>query len=269
MGLNSTSPTKSPQETTSDDTGNDSQIATEESGGTTEASSADAVAPKDGQPDNSFGTKLQPNKLAKVIVTAIAVLLIAGAGIWLLSANSFFNDNNPPRIASSAPEAAKTVAARDGQLVFTAQSASEHASLPNNDASRSRYLASNVADHDRRTAWSPETFGAEAVDQTIELNFGKQEVQGLAIAAGYQKDQEHFDRNYRPTTLGIYVDGVYVDSVSVAQEFGEVTSIVFDKPAKASSITLEIEDCTLNKEDEDHNYGLCCISEVYAFGQAS
>lgn len=121
------------------------------------------------------------------------------------------------------------------------------------------YSASNIVDMNGHTCWADGVAGL-GIGESITINFNqKYNISGFRIFNGYQKTQDLFNKNSRPTALRVIgSDGsneVYNIEDSIYEQ-----DIYFDKMISVNSIKLVIEKVARGSKYED-----TCISEVIFF----
>ena len=121
------------------------------------------------------------------------------------------------------------------------------------------YSASNIVDKNNHTCWADGVSGL-GIGESITINFDqKYNISGFRIFNGYQKSEDLFYKNSRPTAFRVIgSDGsnvVYNLEDSIYEQ-----DIYFDKMINVNSIKLVIE-----KVQRGNKYEDTCISEIDFF----
>lgn len=118
------------------------------------------------------------------------------------------------------------------------------------------HSADRLIDGDISTAWV-EGMSGQGIKESVSVQFDDEYlINGIKINAGYQKNDELYNKNSRPAKLGIaFSDGTY--EVHELDDANSVQDIVFQKPIYSKSISLIIEDVYSGTKYED-----TAISEI-------
>lgn len=122
------------------------------------------------------------------------------------------------------------------------------------------YDASNVLDGNPSTCWSEGAAG-DGVGEYITLSGSAvQTFSGFSITNGYQKSNEIYYENPRPTAIDVLVDGDKVMSITLADVYGMTYNYSLTTPMDGTSITFLITSVA-----EGNTYSDCCISDIDVF----
>lgn len=118
------------------------------------------------------------------------------------------------------------------------------------------HSADRLIDGDISTAWV-EGMSGQGIRESVSVRFDDEYlINGIKINAGYQKNDELYNKNSRPAKIGIaFSDGTY--EVHELDDVNNVQDIVFNKPVFSKSISLIIEDVYSGTKYED-----TAISEI-------
>lgn len=118
------------------------------------------------------------------------------------------------------------------------------------------HSADRLIDGDISTAWV-EGMSGQGIRESVSVRFDDEYlINGIKINAGYQKNDELYNKNSRPAKIGIaFSDGTY--EVHELDDVNSVQDIVFQKPIYSKSISLIIEDVYSGTKYED-----TAISEI-------
>ena len=118
------------------------------------------------------------------------------------------------------------------------------------------HSADRLIDGDISTAWV-EGMSGQGIRESVSVRFDDEYlINGIKINAGYQKNDELYNKNSRPAKIGIaFSDGTY--EVHELDDVNNVQDIVFNKPVFSKSISLIIEDVYTGTKYED-----TAISEI-------
>ena len=118
------------------------------------------------------------------------------------------------------------------------------------------HSADRLIDGDISTAWV-EGMSGQGIRESVSIQFDDEYlINGIKINAGYQKNDELYNKNSRPAKIGIaFSDGTY--EVHELDDVNSVQDIVFQKPIYSKSISLIIEDVYSGTKYED-----TAISEI-------
>jgi hypothetical protein len=90
---------------------------------------------------------------------------------------------------------------------------------------------------------------------------GDEDVTGFTIRNGFQQTSRIYYGNYRPRTLDVYVGGMLLCSVELADEMG-TQYVAFSQPVRGSSIRFEVADVYPTNIDQD-----MCIGSIHVFAR--
>lgn len=131
-----------------------------------------------------------------------------------------------------------------------------------------KYHPSNLFDHDLSTAYV-EGEPDDGIGQMVEFTFGygmestTYAITQIEIHPGYQKSQNTFVNNSRPTRLGFYFPDGSVEMVDLGTKYDKDAVITVEiDPIVTNKCTMVIEDAITGKKYKD-----CCISEVTFYSQ--
>ena len=118
------------------------------------------------------------------------------------------------------------------------------------------HSADRLIDGDISTAWV-EGMSGQGIRESVSVRFDDEYlINGIKINAGYQKNDELYNKNSRPAKIGIaFSDGTY--EVHALDDVNSVQDIIFQKPIYSKSISLIIEDVYSGTKYED-----TAISEI-------
>lgn len=118
------------------------------------------------------------------------------------------------------------------------------------------HSADRLIDGDISTAWV-EGMSGQGIRESVSVHFDDEYlISGIKINAGYQKNDELYNKNSRPAKIGIaFSDGIY--EVHKLEDVNNVQDIVFNKPVFSTSISLIIKDIYSGTKYED-----TAISEI-------
>lgn len=118
------------------------------------------------------------------------------------------------------------------------------------------HSADRLIDGDISTAWV-EGMSGQGIRESVSVRFDDEYlINGIKINAGYQKNDELYNKNSRPAKIGIaFSDGTY--EVHELDDVNNVQDIVFNKPVFSKSNSLIIEDVYSGTKYED-----TAISEI-------
>lgn len=121
------------------------------------------------------------------------------------------------------------------------------------------HSSDRLIDGDISTAWV-EGMPGQGVGASVSIEFdGEYLINGIKINAGYQKNDELYNKNSRPKKIGIsFSDGIY--EVHELDDVNDVQDIAFNKAVVTNKVSLIIEDVYSGTKYED-----TAISEISVY----
>lgn len=116
-----------------------------------------------------------------------------------------------------------------------------------------------LVDGDTSTAWVEGAAG-QGIGEAVTFDFdGEYLIQGIKIGAGYQKSVELYNKNSRPSQIGIsFSDGTY--EVYDLEDINDYQDVILNKTRYTEYITL-----TINGVYPGNKYEDTAISEIYFY----
>lgn len=228
---------------------------------------------------SQFNTPPQKKSKKPLVIILIAILVIAIALVVVFVVLKPF-DTGKSSSLSSGPAATAQLSTNSNETAGGASSggssqdsgsassavflgissANSSSNLATGGVNTGTYYASNVLDGDSTTCWAEGSSGS-GIDESITLSgSGDQLFSGFSIRNGYQKSDDIYQKNNRPKTLEVYVDGTLVDTINLTDTGLTSQTFNFTKPVVGKEIMFKIKDVYSGSKYSD-----CCISEINVF----
>ena len=230
--------------------------------------------------ERHVGNPVSGIKPVYIIVVAVVLALVIGAAAFMMrstkaknEAEEFYNEQSQqaetqdetdmPDVTDILEEetneiedaivepAIETVSASSITFVGASSELSE---------SGTTHSSERVLDGAWDTAWV-EGSGGQGIGERITLGFdGTYLVNGIRMAAGYQKSDYAYYNNSRPKELEIEFSDGSIEMYTLGDSFGGEQVITFDEPKETNNIKITIKSVYPGTKYED-----TCISEISLF----
>lgn len=161
--------------------------------------------------------------------------------------------------ATSSSNASESNASSEAQFAGIT-SATASSELPIDDLNPYGYDAMNLIDGDLQHAWVEGAPGTGSGEWIALKGDSAQGFSGFDIWSGYQKSEDLYQKNARPSHISVYVDGDLIGGYALSDSGLTSQRIDFGKTIKGKELKIVIEDVYPGSRDED-----CAISEIKVF----